>query len=67
MQSHMDFNEDQVNAFVCDVGNDDLCDRIMPSSIDVITLVRAGNKLITYQRPKKSGNHLVSFYSCYFL
>ncbi|PSR96185.1 Methyltransferase-like protein [Actinidia chinensis var. chinensis] len=39
VKSHVDFNEDQVNAFVCDVGNDDLCDRIMPSSIDVITLI----------------------------
>ncbi|KAL6972686.1 hypothetical protein U1Q18_026859 [Sarracenia purpurea var. burkii] len=39
LESHVDFNEDQVNAFVCDAVNDDLCDRIMPSSIDVVTLV----------------------------
>ncbi|GMP35152.1 hypothetical protein CsSME_00007722 [Camellia sinensis var. sinensis] len=37
--SHVDFNVDQVNAFVCDVANDDLCDKMMPSSIDVVTLI----------------------------
>ncbi|XAR67598.1 tRNA(Thr) (cytosine(32)-N(3))-methyltransferase [Bertholletia excelsa] len=39
VQSHVDFNEDQVNAFVCDVANGDLCDKIMPSSVDVVTLI----------------------------
>ncbi|THG11179.1 hypothetical protein TEA_025779 [Camellia sinensis var. sinensis] len=38
LESHVDFNVDQVNAFVCDVANDDLCDKMMPSSIDVVTL-----------------------------
>ncbi|KAH7856747.1 hypothetical protein Vadar_005089 [Vaccinium darrowii] len=38
VKSHVDFNEDQVNAFLCDVVNDDLCDTMMPSSIDVVTL-----------------------------
>ncbi|GMP35151.1 hypothetical protein CsSME_00007722 [Camellia sinensis var. sinensis] len=39
VKSHVDFNVDQVNAFVCDVANDDLCDKMMPSSIDVVTLI----------------------------
>ncbi|KAF7123172.1 hypothetical protein RHSIM_Rhsim12G0208400 [Rhododendron simsii] len=37
-ESHVDFSEDQVNAFLCDVVTDDLCDTMMPSSIDVVTL-----------------------------
>ncbi|KAF7124250.1 hypothetical protein RHSIM_Rhsim12G0208300 [Rhododendron simsii] len=37
--SHVDFNEDQVNAFLCDVVTDDLGDTMMPSSIDVVTLI----------------------------
>uniref|UniRef100_A0A5B6ZX39 Methyltransferase type 12 domain-containing protein n=1 Tax=Davidia involucrata TaxID=16924 RepID=A0A5B6ZX39_DAVIN len=39
VKSHSDFNEERINAFVCNVVNDNLCNRIMPSSIDVITLV----------------------------
>jgi len=39
LESHVDFNEDRVNAFLCDVVNDDLCDTMMPSSIDAVTLI----------------------------
>ncbi|XP_058192294.1 uncharacterized protein LOC131309715 [Rhododendron vialii] len=39
VKSHLDFNEAQVNAFLCDVVTDDLCDIMMPSSIDVVTLI----------------------------
>ncbi|PKI39882.1 uncharacterized methyltransferase C3H7.11-like [Punica granatum] len=39
VKSHMDFRESQVNAFVCDVAEDVLCDVIPPSSVDVVTLV----------------------------
>ncbi|XP_052175644.1 uncharacterized protein LOC127790280 isoform X1 [Diospyros lotus] len=39
LTSHVDFNEEQVNAFVCDVVEDDLCDKVMPSSVDVATLI----------------------------
>ncbi|XP_059641554.1 tRNA N(3)-methylcytidine methyltransferase trm141-like isoform X1 [Cornus florida] len=39
VKSHVDFSEDRVDAFVCDVANNNLCDRIMPSSIDVVTLI----------------------------
>ncbi|KAH7857425.1 hypothetical protein Vadar_012549 [Vaccinium darrowii] len=39
VKSHVGFNEDRVNAFLCDVVNDDLCDTMMPSSIDVVTLI----------------------------
>ncbi|MBA0814064.1 hypothetical protein Gohar_019911 [Gossypium harknessii] len=40
MQSHAEFKEDRVNAFLCDVTVDNLLERINPSSVDVITLVR---------------------------
>ncbi|KAK9282406.1 hypothetical protein L1049_005323 [Liquidambar formosana] len=39
VKSHEYFREDRVNAFVCDVIDDDLSDKIMPSSIDVVTLI----------------------------
>ncbi|XP_058193025.1 uncharacterized protein LOC131310166 isoform X3 [Rhododendron vialii] len=39
VKSNVNFNEDQVNAFLCDVVTDDLCDTMMPSSIDVVTLI----------------------------
>lgn len=40
LQSHADHKETQVNAFVCDVTEEDLCDRLAPSSVDIVTLVR---------------------------
>lgn len=40
MQLHAEFKEDRVNAFLCDVTVDNLLERINPSSVDVITLVR---------------------------
>lgn len=39
MQSHSEFNGNRINAFICDVANEELCDKVLPSSIDVITLV----------------------------
>ncbi|KAJ9692023.1 hypothetical protein PVL29_011222 [Vitis rotundifolia] len=39
VKSNVDFRGDRVNAFVCDVANDDLSDKIKPSSVDVITLI----------------------------
>lgn len=45
MQSHVVFQEDRVNAFVCNVIDDNLSDYINPSSVDVVTLVRIGNFL----------------------
>ncbi|XVE88677.1 hypothetical protein DITRI_Ditri19aG0088200 [Diplodiscus trichospermus] len=38
VKSHLEFREDRVNAFVCDVTADNLLKRINPSSVDVITL-----------------------------
>ncbi|MBA0725937.1 hypothetical protein Golax_001796 [Gossypium laxum] len=40
VKSHAEFKEDRVNAFLCDVTVDNLLERINPSSVDVITLVR---------------------------
>ena len=42
MQSHVGFKEDRINAFVCDVVDDSLSEKISPSSVDVVTLVRPG-------------------------
>ncbi|XP_042508138.1 uncharacterized methyltransferase C3H7.11-like isoform X2 [Macadamia integrifolia] len=39
VKSHGDFREDQVNAFVCDVTSDDLCQKIVPFSVDIVTLI----------------------------
>ncbi|KAH9665046.1 methyltransferase 12 domain-containing protein [Citrus sinensis] len=38
MQSHSEFREERVNAFVCNVVNDDLSRNVNPSSVDVVTL-----------------------------
>lgn len=46
MQSHSEFREERVNAFVCNVVNDDLSRNVNPSLVDVVTLVRVGNHLI---------------------
>ncbi|KAK1577793.1 hypothetical protein Q3G72_024843 [Acer saccharum] len=38
MQSHVGFKEDRINAFVCDIVDDSLSEKIIPSSVDVVTL-----------------------------
>ncbi|PWA42778.1 methyltransferase-like protein 6 [Artemisia annua] len=37
--SHANFCEDQMNVFVCNIAEDDLCDHIMPASVDIVTIV----------------------------
>ncbi|PWA42059.1 methyltransferase-like protein 6 [Artemisia annua] len=39
VKSHTDFREDQMNVFVCNIAEDDLCDHITPASVDIVTLV----------------------------
>ncbi|KAK1578617.1 hypothetical protein Q3G72_031721 [Acer saccharum] len=39
VKSHVGFKEDRINAFVCDVVDDNLSEKISPSSVDVVTLV----------------------------
>lgn len=39
MQTHKDFNESHVAAFVCDLTADDLGNHISPSSVDVVMMV----------------------------
>ncbi|KAG8380117.1 hypothetical protein BUALT_Bualt07G0160300 [Buddleja alternifolia] len=39
VKSHSNFDGDRINLFICDVANDDLCDKILPSSVDVVTLI----------------------------
>ena len=39
MQTHKDFNESRVAAFVCDLTADDVSNHISPSSIDVVMMV----------------------------
>lgn len=39
LESHSEFREERVNAFVCNVVNDDLSRNVNPSSVDVVTLI----------------------------
>lgn len=39
IQTHKEFNESRVAAFVCDLTADDLSNHISPSSIDVVMMV----------------------------
>ncbi|XP_073130985.1 uncharacterized protein [Henckelia pumila] len=39
VKRHRDFTEARVNAFVCDLTIDDLCQHISPSSIDIVTMI----------------------------
>ncbi|KAL3511657.1 hypothetical protein ACH5RR_024374 [Cinchona calisaya] len=39
VKSHASFSDDRIDAFVCDVAKDDLCVKIKPSSVDVVTLI----------------------------
>jgi hypothetical protein len=36
---HEDFKESHVHAFVADLTADDLCKEIIPSSVDIVTMV----------------------------
>lgn len=39
LQTHKDYTESRVNAFVCDLTSDDLTKEIPPSSVDIVTMV----------------------------
>ncbi|KAL8043400.1 hypothetical protein ABFX02_09G117500 [Erythranthe guttata] len=39
VKSHSQFYENRINAFICDVVDEDLCGKILPSSVDVVTLI----------------------------
>ncbi|KAE9599818.1 putative tRNA(Thr) (cytosine(32)-N(3))-methyltransferase [Lupinus albus] len=39
VKTHKDFNESHVNAFVSDLTVDDLCKEILPSSVDIVTMI----------------------------
>ncbi|XP_031251898.1 uncharacterized methyltransferase C3H7.11-like isoform X2 [Pistacia vera] len=39
VKSHAEFRQDRVNAFVCNVIDDNLSENINPSSVDVVTLI----------------------------
>ncbi|KAK9131239.1 hypothetical protein Sjap_011726 [Stephania japonica] len=39
VKSHENFKLDRVNAFVCDLTVDDLCKHILPSSVDIVTMI----------------------------
>lgn len=38
-QSHREYTETCINAFVCDLTSDDLSKQIAPSSVDIVTMV----------------------------
>lgn len=39
VKAHTDFKDDRVNAFVCDLTVDDLAKKILPSSVDIVTMI----------------------------
>ncbi|KAL2539116.1 S-adenosyl-L-methionine-dependent methyltransferase superfamily protein [Abeliophyllum distichum] len=39
VKSHSNFTEDRINVFLCDAANDDLAETVLPSSVDVVTLI----------------------------
>lgn len=39
VKKHKEFNEGQINAFVCDLTVDDLSEQIPPTSVDVVTMI----------------------------
>ncbi|VFQ97737.1 unnamed protein product [Cuscuta campestris] len=39
VKTRKDFEETRVNAFVCDLTADDLCQHISPSSVDIVTMI----------------------------
>ncbi|KAI3455592.1 hypothetical protein Pfo_012255 [Paulownia fortunei] len=39
VKSHSNFNGNRINVFICDIANEELCDKILPSSIDVVTMI----------------------------
>ncbi|KAK8629201.1 hypothetical protein V6N13_078053 [Hibiscus sabdariffa] len=51
VKSHAEFNENRVNAFVCDVTVDSLLEQIEPSSVDVITLIFMLSAVSPYRMP----------------
>ncbi|XP_076942030.1 uncharacterized protein LOC143611761 [Bidens hawaiensis] len=42
VKSHPNFVKDQINVFSCNIAEENLCDHIMPASIDIVTLVGLG-------------------------
>ncbi|XP_021978300.1 tRNA N(3)-methylcytidine methyltransferase METTL6 isoform X3 [Helianthus annuus] len=38
VKSHPNFRKDQINVFVCNIAEENLCDHIMPASVDIVTL-----------------------------
>ncbi|KAL4194878.1 hypothetical protein AMTRI_Chr05g70640 [Amborella trichopoda] len=39
LEAHKEYQDNQVNAFVCDATTDDLSDNILPSSVDIVTMI----------------------------
>ncbi|KAJ8627029.1 hypothetical protein MRB53_020336 [Persea americana] len=39
VKAHKEFTEDRVNAFICDLTADDLCEKVLPTSVDIVTMV----------------------------
>ncbi|XP_048130000.1 uncharacterized methyltransferase C3H7.11-like isoform X2 [Rhodamnia argentea] len=52
LKSHADYKETQVSAFVCDVTEEDLCDRLGPSSVDIVTLIFMLSAVLPSEMPK---------------
>lgn len=63
-QTDVKFDEDRINAFICDVVNDDLSEKINPCSVDIITLVRINGQYISIWTFFVSLFHICKILSC---
>ncbi|XP_042021510.1 uncharacterized methyltransferase C3H7.11-like isoform X2 [Salvia splendens] len=45
VKSHSNFDGKRMNVFTCDVTKEELCNRILPSSVDLVTLVISPKKM----------------------
>ncbi|KAI3414869.1 Methyltransferase-like protein [Psidium guajava] len=52
VKSRADYKETQISAFVCDVTEEDLCDRLGPSSVDIVTLIFMLSAVLPSEMPK---------------
>ncbi|XP_019266066.1 PREDICTED: uncharacterized methyltransferase C3H7.11-like isoform X2 [Nicotiana attenuata] len=65
VKSHANFSAEKMNVFVCDAAKDDLCINIMPSTVDVVTLiftlsaVSPGKMASILENCKKPNGHIL--------
>ncbi|CAH1442452.1 unnamed protein product [Lactuca virosa] len=63
VKSDAKFRKDQMNVFVCNIAEDDLCDHIMPSSLDIATLIFTLSAVCPENMPNPNGVVLLRDYA----